>query len=47
MANYIGGDIVEIVCNHPSLGDFRFSPKANESFTLTREELLIMMMKAE
>lgn len=33
MANYIGGDIIEIVCNHPTLGDFRFSPKANESFT--------------
>ena len=32
MANYIGGDILEVACNHPTLGDFRFSPKANESF---------------
>ena len=29
---YIGGDIIEIVCDHPDLGNFRFSPKANESF---------------
>lgn len=34
MANYIGGDIIEAVCNHPTLGDFRFQAKANESFTL-------------
>lgn len=34
MANYIGGDIVEITCSHPTLGDFRFAPKANESFTM-------------
>jgi len=33
MANYIGGDILEIVCQH-TLGEFRFAPKANESFTL-------------
>jgi hypothetical protein len=33
MANYIAGDITEIVCQH-ELGEFRFSPKANESFTL-------------
>lgn len=31
---YIGGDIIEATCSHPTLGDFRFSPKANESFTL-------------
>lgn len=34
MAKYLGGDIIEIVCQHPTLGEFRFSPKANESFTL-------------
>lgn len=34
MANYIGGDILEAVCSHPTLGDFRFQAKANESFTL-------------
>jgi hypothetical protein len=33
MANYIAGDILEIVCQN-DLGEFRFSPKANESFTL-------------
>ena len=32
--NFIGGDITEVVCSHPTLGDFRFFPKANESFTL-------------
>lgn len=32
--NYIGGDITEVTCSHPTLGDFRFSPKAGESFTL-------------
>lgn len=35
MANYIGGDILEIVCQH-TLGDFRFAPKANESYTIDR-----------
>jgi hypothetical protein len=34
MANFVGGDIIEAVCSHATLGDFRFSPKANESFTL-------------
>ena len=34
MPNYIGGDILEIVCKHPTLGEFRFQAKANESFTL-------------
>lgn len=29
---YIGGDITEITCSHPDLGDYRFSPKSNESF---------------
>lgn len=32
--NYIGGDITEVVCSHPTYGDFRFAPKANESFKL-------------
>lgn len=30
---YVGGDIIEIVCNHPTLGSFRFQPKASEPFT--------------
>jgi len=33
MAKYIGGDIIEVVCQH-TLGEFRFSPKSNEDFTL-------------
>jgi hypothetical protein len=31
---FIGGDVIEVVCKHPELGDFRFFPKANEAFTL-------------
>lgn len=31
---YLGGDITELSCSHPTLGDFRFAPKANESFTI-------------
>lgn len=27
------GDMIEIVCNDATLGDFRFYPKANEDFT--------------
>ncbi|HMI03725.1 MAG TPA: hypothetical protein VK541_14675 [Pedobacter sp.] len=34
--NYIAGDLTEIVCSHPTLGDFRFEPKANERFTIDR-----------
>lgn len=34
MATYIFGDTDEIVCQHPTLGEFRFSPKSNESFTI-------------
>lgn len=34
MPKYVGGDIVEITCNHPTLGEFRFQAKSNESFTL-------------
>lgn len=33
MANYIFGDADEIVCQH-TLGEFRFAPKSNESFTV-------------
>ena len=32
--NFIGGDLTEIVCQHPTLGEFRVSPKSNESYTL-------------
>lgn len=34
MPNFIGGDIVEIVCKHPEEGEFRFQVKANESFNV-------------
>ena len=34
MSKYIGGDLVEITCNHPSLGSFEFAPKSNESYTM-------------
>lgn len=34
--NFIGGDITELVCKHPTLGDVRFQPKSNESFTMDR-----------
>jgi hypothetical protein len=30
---FLGGDIIEVVADHPTLGTFRFSPKANEAFT--------------
>lgn len=33
MARYLGGDILEIVCQH-TLGEFRYSAKANEDFTI-------------
>jgi len=33
MANFIGGEITEITCNH-SLGTFRFTPKQEEDFTI-------------
>ena len=36
MANFIGGDIIEAVCSHPTLGDFRFQAKSNESFTMDK-----------
>lgn len=34
MPNYIGGDILELVCKHPQLGEFRFEVKANETFNV-------------
>lgn len=34
MAEITGGDLVEITCNHPTLGDFTFSTKSNESYTM-------------
>lgn len=34
--NFLGGDITEIVCKHPDLGDFRFQTKSNESYTMDR-----------
>lgn len=34
MPKFIGGDIVEIVCKHPDLGEFRFQVKSNESFNV-------------
>lgn len=33
MSNFTFGDVDEIVCQH-TLGEFRFFPKANESFTI-------------
>lgn len=34
MPNYIGGDLIEITCNHPTLGNFNFATKSNETYTL-------------
>ena len=34
MARYVGGDITEVTCNHPTLGSFKFATKSNESYTL-------------
>jgi hypothetical protein len=34
MARYQGGDILEITCNHPVLGSFKFATKSNESYTI-------------
>lgn len=33
MSNFTFGDVDEIVCQH-TLGEFRFFPKSNESFTI-------------
>lgn len=34
MPKYAGGDLLEITVNHPTLGNFNFATKANESYTL-------------
>jgi len=34
MPQYTGGDLIEITCNHPTLGSFSFATKSNESYTL-------------
>lgn len=34
MPRYSGGDLTEITCNHPTLGNFTFATKSNESYTL-------------
>lgn len=36
MANFISGDMKEIFCSHPELGELRLYPKSNESFTVDR-----------
>ncbi len=33
MAKYLGGDIIEIVCQH-TLGEFRYATKSNEDFNI-------------
>jgi hypothetical protein len=34
MPKYIGGDLIEITCNHPTLGSLNFATKSNETYTL-------------
>lgn len=34
MAKYVGGDILGITLNHPTLGSFNFSTKSKESYTI-------------
>lgn len=34
MANYSFGDVDEIVCQHPTVGEVRYKPKANETATV-------------
>lgn len=34
MPTYTGGDTLEVTCNHPTLGNFTFATKSNESYTL-------------
>lgn len=34
MAVFTAGDVREIVLQHPTLGEFRFSTKSNESYTM-------------
>lgn len=31
---YSGGDLLEITCNHPTLGSLKFATKSNETYTL-------------
>lgn len=33
MARYLGGDILEVVCQH-ALGEFRYAAKSNEDFNI-------------
>ena len=33
---FLGGDIEELVCKHPTLGDVRFQTKSNESYTMDK-----------
>lgn len=34
MPTFTGADLIEITCNHPTLGSFNFEAKAAESYTL-------------
>ena len=34
MPQYTGGDLLEVTCNHPTLGNFNFATKSNESYTI-------------
>jgi hypothetical protein len=34
MPKYQGGDLVEVTCNHPTLGNFNFATKSGESYTM-------------
>ena len=34
MPQFIGGDLISITVNHPTLGNFSFSTKSNESYNL-------------
>ena len=34
MPQYLGGDITEVTISHPSLGDFRFATKSDESYNI-------------
>lgn len=36
MPRYSGGDLIEITCNHPTLGNFNFATKSNESYNLDK-----------
>lgn len=34
MSTFLGGDITEISCSHPTLGDYRFQTKADEDYSV-------------